>query len=62
MWRTNDKLGVAFEGEVTFHDTEIGAHETSPPLSPASAEAQKAKPADDAAAPAGDDSDFDWPS
>ena len=35
VWRTHDKLGVAFQGEETIHDAEAPPHEASPPLSPA---------------------------
>jgi len=42
VWRTNDKLGVAFQGEETVHEAEAAPDTASPPLSPAASETDAA--------------------
>jgi len=37
VWRTDDKLGVAFQGEATAHETEAAPDAASAPLSPITA-------------------------
>ena len=42
VWRTDDKLGVAFQGEEIVQEGEAAPNAASPPLSPASSETEAA--------------------